>query len=446
MKKRRLLTFIKYLSSGIALFGISFIICFVTQMFLMMKSPSFPIPSKQFDVTASIIDGAVGAIAAGLILYELHISIYTEERQGDIEEAQFLLEYNQTFIQDKNMAMVEHELEMWMEKSSPRHEKMKITDENRQQFINYLVYLEGIPPLIFRDILKLEHIDDLMAYRFFLAVNNRELQEDQLFRYADYYRGCFKLYSIWKDYRIRQNYPIPLLEYSLDRWIDFEKYSDSPVSVRRLTLNDNLKKVAGLIYDTDPFIYPAAFGNKRRARNILPKMMKQPCIFHIDNIRVAEIKKKIVGIAVIVDASSHLEPPSVDSQHSSEGFVDARNKYFSAVSEAVSSIQNSAHLMCLCVDSRIRGQRVGAILLKNVIQECKERGLAAVTLDTLEDNIAAVRLYQDYGFKKAFGEPGYAFDEEALWCLRMVRNLTDPDESDSGQQEVYNAPYIKSTH
>ena len=213
--------------------------------------PIFSFTEEQAGLVTSMIEGAVGAIAAGVVRYELGLNAGVEARQNDIEEAQFLLEFNQAFIQDEKMCEIEHRLEQWMEGTLERG--TLVNDGNRQRFINYLVYLEGLAPLIFRDILKLEHIDDLMAYRFFLALNNRELQEDQLFRYPEYFRGCFKLYAVWKNYRTRNGYPIPLSEYAVDFWPEFEKYSESLVTVRELRSASDRKRAAGLIYDTDPF-------------------------------------------------------------------------------------------------------------------------------------------------------------------------------------------------
>ena len=146
-----------------------------------------------------MLEGIIGAIATGLVLYQLKLSEETERHQDSIEEASFILEYNKSFIQDANMTNVEHLLEN--QAFYDDKPKMIITSENRQQFVNYLVYLEGLAPLILLNILSLQHIDDLMAYRFFLAVDNVEVQENQLIPYAEYYRGCYKLYKVWKAYR-----------------------------------------------------------------------------------------------------------------------------------------------------------------------------------------------------------------------------------------------------
>lgn len=108
------------------------------------------------------------------------------------------------------------------------------------------MYLEGLAPLILRDVLYLSHVDDLFAYRFFLAVNNREIQEDQLFAFPDYYRGCFKLYEKWKKYRRDSHRAILMEEHGLDRLEEYEKYVDSPIAVRGMQADDDRRAVAGL--------------------------------------------------------------------------------------------------------------------------------------------------------------------------------------------------------
>lgn len=49
----------------------------------------------------AMLEGIIGAIATGLVLYQLKLAERAEIHQNDIEEAAFILKYNQAFIQDK---------------------------------------------------------------------------------------------------------------------------------------------------------------------------------------------------------------------------------------------------------------------------------------------------------------------------------------------------------
>lgn len=137
-----------------------------------------------------------------------------------------MLQYNQTILQDENMVLVESLLENQAYYDTERREIL--TSENRQKIVNYLVYLESIAPLVLNGVLTLDHIDNLMAYRFFIAVENVELQEKELFPFADYYRGCFKLYKIWKDFRCEHKLKTPVDDcknsYALRKLSDWEHF------------------------------------------------------------------------------------------------------------------------------------------------------------------------------------------------------------------------------
>lgn len=177
-----------------------------------------------------MLEGIIGAIATGLVLFQLKAAEKAETRQNEIEEASFLLQYNQTFIQDENML----EVERLLEDQAYYDEKIEeiLTKENRQKFINYLVYLESLAPLILNGVLTLEHIDNLMAYRFFLAIDNSEVQEKELKPFAEYYRGCFKLYKMWKAYRKDKGLTTPFEDcqnkkamQELSQWEKFDYYT-----------------------------------------------------------------------------------------------------------------------------------------------------------------------------------------------------------------------------
>ena len=73
--------------------------------------------------------------------------------------------------------------------------------ENYQQLINYLVYLESFVILLNDKKIKISKIDNLFGYRYFIAMNNPVMQENELFLEAEYYKGCIDIYEAWKKER-----------------------------------------------------------------------------------------------------------------------------------------------------------------------------------------------------------------------------------------------------
>lgn len=137
------------------------------------------------------------------------VFVFLELRQSKrLNEAQLIKELNCEFINNESLSLVEHKLEIYYshyrhvqnetEKKSLKLELDLDTNSNERQYlVNYLVHLESIASLVNGSILKLSVISELMAYRFFIAVHNPEVQEVELRPYKEFYRGCYKLHEKW---------------------------------------------------------------------------------------------------------------------------------------------------------------------------------------------------------------------------------------------------------
>ncbi|MBR3929076.1 MAG: hypothetical protein IKJ65_08760 [Clostridia bacterium] len=145
------------------------------------------------------------------------------KRTENLNEANFILNLNKQFIDNKAFTDIEHKLEMFAYKvgestdRSPENLKLDIEIEGKdhQALINYLVYLESFAALVQREVMHLGIVDDLFMYRFFIAVNNPIVQETELRKYAPYYQGCFNLAKKWSKRLREQNRKIPLDQFAL---------------------------------------------------------------------------------------------------------------------------------------------------------------------------------------------------------------------------------------
>lgn len=151
------------------------------------------------------------------------IAFWLEYRENKLlNEAQFITDLNEQFIGNDKMSGVEWELEKFYNK----HKDSKLKDEDfaelrskydieskeRQNLVNYLVHLEGIAALVKNKVLHIETIDDLMSYRYFIAMNNPVVQELELRQYPDFYKGCFGIYEDWVKELEDQEIEIPMLK------------------------------------------------------------------------------------------------------------------------------------------------------------------------------------------------------------------------------------------
>lgn len=373
---------------------------------------------EQINTVSGTGEVVVALGAAILIIYQLEQEKDIEQEENDIEEAQFILQYNQSFIQDPNMTKVESILERYMNGVDRGN---FLNDSNRQDFVNYLVYLECMATLILRNTIRLDRCDDLLAYRFFLAMNNPVLQEEEIFPYANYYLGCLKLYEKWKKYRKTNGLEIPMEKESpLDRWVEYEKCIRSNIDIhpaRQIEFPD----VAEILYDTDPYIYPAAFGNKKVARKAFPYLINDTGVFQKDNLFVATVNSETVGVLSSFYKASDECNEYINLAHRIKNiplsFTDVCKDYFSKLPAYVNNSDDAVYISCICVKEKCRGMKIGEQLLKYALD--KNMG-KKVYLHVLSDNVGAISLYKKYGFTVLCEEDGYSISDKKPHCLYMM--------------------------
>lgn len=146
------------------------------------------------------------------------VAFWLELRRGDIlNEAKFIMDLNNQFICSPELTEIEYMLEQYYKNYSLNNKDVLTLDENfdinseqRQYLINYLVHLEEIATLVNRGVLHLNVIDDLMAYRYFIAVNNPIVQNEELLKYKDFYKGCISIYDKWAKVLDDKDIDIPM--------------------------------------------------------------------------------------------------------------------------------------------------------------------------------------------------------------------------------------------
>ena len=234
-RKKRILMFFAYMLIALAVLAVSLGVAELVRYLLSAGALRRTFTAGEVDAIAGISEGVVGAIAAGLVLYQLRVGDELDERQSNTEEADFILEYNRSFIENPDMTAVEQYLECQITGDAPKF--INSLSENRQMLVNYLTYLEGLASCVHGGILELKRIDDLFAYRFFLAMNHPEVQSLELIPFATYYRGSFQLYEKWINYRANtgkynpEDLDVPLFETALFYCDSYETYAKEKFSI-----------------------------------------------------------------------------------------------------------------------------------------------------------------------------------------------------------------------
>lgn len=200
---------------GVIMFSATVLMIFALLVFLF-GCMIFPMSD-----VATVITTITAIIGAFAIWFQM-------KRERDIKEAEFIMNYNTSFIENQEFVALENRLEEYRKAKENNEENVLeeiVNGENHQTIVNYLVYHEALAVFVKKGILTIDSIDDLFAYRFFLIMNNPEIQRKELCAEAQYYHGCFWLHKKWSEYRKKKNLYILLEETSLEKTEIYNQYT-----------------------------------------------------------------------------------------------------------------------------------------------------------------------------------------------------------------------------
>ena len=354
-------------------------------------------------------------------------------RTRKLNEASYIKDLNNQFITNNKMTAVEHQLEIFYnqvcagedisEIKNFEYRNMDRNDSKCQDLINYLVYLESMAAMVKCGVLHMEDIEDVFSYRFFIAVNNPVVQKEELFPYKDFYKGCYWLAKEWTKTSKYKNRVIPMEEYSLERME--KEYYETKILVRAAEESDNLEEIGRCLYLTDPFIYPAAFGEeKNKAAKAIAFLIKNEAgIFTLPNITVAVNSEdgSIVGAALT--NKSGKEYSTAKAANLCEQFLtspgDFTNVFNNYFNKHAFSGKNAIEIVACSVLPTHRSHGIGKKLLTSVIADNQNKD---IILEVLEDNNSAIRLYHSLGFQfSSSARQGFSINPKDKPLCRMMK-------------------------
>jgi len=120
------------------------------------------------------------------------IAIWFEmKRSKDMAVGEFITSLNESFNSNEDVKMLYKKL----------ISNEPITREDQLEVVEYLTFFETIFLLLRQDIISIDFLDDLFSYRFFVAVNNKDIQKLELIPDAKYYKNIYTLDYQWRIYR-----------------------------------------------------------------------------------------------------------------------------------------------------------------------------------------------------------------------------------------------------
>ena len=190
VRQRALLTLIIVAAVGI-------IICLANLFRLFFKFSD----SDFLNLLVSVFE-AVG------LLVSLIIAIRQLGDSKEIARAQFLTELNKSFVENPEYSELYNALQDCVDgkcqyKADCEAQGKCLLSIRKGTVSNYLTFFETINLLLEDGVLTLEVIDNLFAYRFFLAVHSKFVQESKIIPQPENFVNIFRLEYKWLRYRER---------------------------------------------------------------------------------------------------------------------------------------------------------------------------------------------------------------------------------------------------
>ena len=183
----------------------------------------------------------------------------------------------------------------------------------------------------------------------------------------------------------------------------------------------DLLAIARLIYDTDPYIYPAMC-SAAEAEKIIPYLLSAgtDSMFCKQNLFVARLNNNVVGAILwhngplVWEQKAFIETCNSQSIPIAPTFEQVAREYLSTYDQPITDIS----IINVCVDTSVRGSGVGTEMLKAFIARHKSKSMELVTLT---ENTIAIDLYKRSGFEILREEDGFSVENPKPRCYTMSR-------------------------
>lgn len=144
----------------------------------------------EYSNTISTIVTTVTAIIGAVALW------IQFKKDKQINEASFIVEFYQSFYEQERNIKVLNELDKKYSQETYKSLKTMASD-----VLNYLTWIRTLCDLINRKVLSYESIDEIYSYKFFMILNNKEVQEMEIYKHADLYKLIYRTHKGWTLYR-----------------------------------------------------------------------------------------------------------------------------------------------------------------------------------------------------------------------------------------------------
>lgn len=182
-----------------------------------------------------------------------------------------------------------------------------------------------------------------------------------------------------------------------------------------------LSQIAELIYDTDPYIYPALFSSKDQAVCILSRLFcANDSMFCPENLFICLNEKRVIGIILWHQGPLFWNPEPLCSVCDELNIMElpylnqVKQSYFDSYANTP---ENTSAIINVCVAEPMRGKGIGQRMLEAFLAHPQQSALCH-RLVVLTNNDRAVHLYKKFGFHIESKKEGFALERKPeVFCM-----------------------------
>lgn len=136
--------------------------------------------------------------------------LFSFKLDRDLNASSFLVNLYNTFRGNKEIQKLSRKLD-----DKYLNKPVTIDESDRHSLIEYLTFFEVLGSLERRGVITINVFDSLFGYDFFVAANDKDVQNLELITHKSYYYEIHRLYPRWAKFRKKHKLPIPFEESKL---------------------------------------------------------------------------------------------------------------------------------------------------------------------------------------------------------------------------------------
>lgn len=158
--------------------------------------------SSQISTVVTTVTAIIGAVALWIQF----------KKDREINQSSFIIEFYKSFYENESNIKVLNILDKKYSKLD--HENLK-NPALYADILNYASWIRTLCNLIDRGVVTFDTIDEIFSYKFFVFLNNKDIQELELIPCSELYKLIYRTHRKWSTWREKNGLKVLMADENL---------------------------------------------------------------------------------------------------------------------------------------------------------------------------------------------------------------------------------------